>query len=73
VAAASGGAGGNAPPAPAFAVDGARRAYGETVALAPLSLAIAAGETVAVIGPSGAGKTTLLHLLAGITRADAGS
>jgi len=33
-------------------------------ALQPLTLQVAAGEQVAVIGPSGAGKTTLLHALA---------
>lgn len=33
-------------------------------ALKPLGLAIAAGEQVAVIGPSGAGKTTLLQAIA---------
>lgn len=32
-------------------------------ALHPLALEIAAGEQVAVIGPSGAGKTTLLHAI----------
>jgi phosphonate transport system ATP-binding protein len=33
-------------------------------ALRRLTLDVAAGEQIAVIGPSGAGKTTLLHLLA---------
>jgi phosphonate transport system ATP-binding protein len=37
---------------------------GAAPALKPLTLAIAPGEQVAVIGPSGAGKTTLLHVLA---------
>ncbi len=34
-----------------------------TAALADLSLTVAAGETVAIVGPSGAGKTTLFQLL----------
>jgi len=34
---------------------------------------VAAGETLAVIGPSGTGKTTLLNLLAGVVLPDQGS
>lgn len=37
-----------------------------------LDLALAPGETVALMGPSGAGKTTVLDALAGLTRLDAG-
>jgi molybdate transport system ATP-binding protein len=36
------------------------------------SLAVAAGEVVAVMGPSGAGKSTLLAVLAGLVGLDAG-
>jgi ABC-type lipoprotein export system ATPase subunit len=35
-------------------------------ALASVSLEIAKGDFVAVIGPSGSGKSTLLHLLGGM-------
>jgi len=42
-------------------------------ALLPLSLSIAPGEQVAVIGPSGAGKTTLLHALACALKPASGS
>lgn len=37
---------------------------GPRAALGPLDLRVAAGEQLAVIGPSGAGKTTLLHTMA---------
>jgi ABC-2 type transport system ATP-binding protein len=46
--------------------------YGEREALKEVSLAVPAGELVAVIGPNGAGKTTLLSILAGIVRPDEG-
>jgi phosphonate transport system ATP-binding protein len=46
---------------------------GAAPALNGLSLAIAAGEALAVIGPSGAGKTTLLQALAAALRPSAGA
>jgi phosphonate transport system ATP-binding protein len=42
-------------------------------AISRLSLRVAAGEQVAVIGPSGAGKTTLLQLMACALRPQAGA
>ena len=41
-------------------------------ALAGVSLQIERGRFLAIMGASGSGKSTLLHLMAGLTKADAG-
>src|SRR6476646_3937066 len=46
---------------------------GETEALKDVSLSVAAGEFVAVIGQSGCGKSTLLSLISGIIAPTEGS
>ena len=42
-------------------------------ALDQASLAVAAGELVAVVGPSGSGKSTLLHLMGTLDKPTAGT
>jgi len=44
----------------------------EVQALRGLSVTVAVGEMVALIGPSGSGKSTLLNILGGLDRATAG-
>ena len=46
---------------------------GNVVALRGLSVSIAAGEAVAVVGPSGSGKSTLLKCLGALMKPSAGS
>jgi putative ABC transport system ATP-binding protein len=56
-------------------LDGAAKAYdgAGAPALGPLSLDVAEGEALAVVGPSGSGKSTLLNLVAGLDRPTAGT
>ena len=46
--------------------------YGGRQVLDGVSLTVAAGETVALIGPSGGGKSTLLRCLNGLNSFDGG-
>lgn len=46
--------------------------YGDNTVLRGLSMAVAAGEFIAVVGPNGAGKSTMLKLVAGLLRPDCG-
>lgn len=43
-------------------------AYGASFAVRDVSLSLAPGDTVALVGPNGSGKTTLLRLLSGALR-----
>ena len=52
---------------------GARKAYGDVVALDGVDLDVRAGEVLAVLGANGAGKSTALGLLTGRIAADAGT
>jgi ABC-type lipoprotein export system ATPase subunit len=54
--------------APAIAIDRATKRYGETRALDEVSLTVAEGEFISIIGTSGSGKTTLLNLIGGLDR-----
>ena len=60
-------------PSPVITASGVSYDYGARRALDGASLALGAGEMVALIGPNGAGKTTLLSVLAGVLSPATGS
>lgn len=57
----------------AVSVQSLSKRYGPLTALDGLSLEVAEGEMLALLGHNGAGKTTLMKLLLGLTRPTAGA
>jgi branched-chain amino acid transport system ATP-binding protein len=49
-------------------IEGLTAGYGEAVVLSDVSLAIPAGESLAMLGRNGMGKTTLINSIVGVTR-----
>jgi len=64
-------------PGPLLAARDIRKSYGRGTArfdaLAGVSLAVHAGESIAIVGKSGSGKSTLMHLLALLDQPDDGT
>jgi ABC-type Fe3+/spermidine/putrescine transport system ATPase subunit len=61
-----------AEPAAILALDAVSKRFGDTVIADTLSLTVARGAFVTLLGPSGSGKSTLLRMVAGLERPDAG-
>jgi ABC-2 type transport system ATP-binding protein len=57
----------------AILVDGARKRFGNAVALDGISLSVPTGTILGLIGPSGSGKTTTVRLLTGALTPDHGT
>ncbi len=58
---------------PRLRLDRLARSHGSVRALDGITLDVADGEHLAIVGPSGGGKTTLLRLVAGLDAPDAGT
>jgi branched-chain amino acid transport system ATP-binding protein len=51
-----------------LSIEGLRAGYGEAVVLPDLSLRLADGQVLALLGRNGTGKTTLINSIVGVTR-----
>lgn len=58
---------------PVIRIDGATRSYGSRKALDDVSLHVARGERLGIVGGSGSGKTTLLKIIAGLDSPTSGT
>ena len=61
------------PQPPIIRASGLTLTLGQTRILKGIDLAVAPGETLALLGPSGSGKSSLMALLTGLERASGGS
>ena len=57
---------------PFLSIQAVRKSYGDVAALESVSLDIAKGEFVTLLGPSGSGKSTTLYVIAGFLEPSAG-
>jgi len=55
-----------------LSLKGVTKRFGDRVVLNDISLEVAAGEYIAIIGDSGIGKSTLLNVIAGLEPVDSG-
>jgi len=60
-------------PAAALHVNNISKSYGTSPALDPISIEVAPGERIALIGHNGSGKTTMMRIAAGLLDATEGS
>ncbi len=58
--------------APTIVLNGVEKQYGAQKVLCGVSLSVAPGECVALLGHNGAGKTTLMKIMLGMTKATRG-